>query len=120
MRLYPMGSAAWRRVLIPVAGSLAMGYLLFRYFPDARGSGLPQTKAALFARDGVIALRTVLGKFFCTSGTLARGIPLGREGPSAQVAPGIGSCVSRPLGLRPVQLKALIPPGPYAGIPSQS
>src|SRR5882762_9553388 len=54
MRLYPVGSAAWRRVLIPVAGSLAMGYLLFRYFPDARGSGVPQTKAALFARDGVI------------------------------------------------------------------
>jgi len=59
-----VGSAAWRRVLIPVAGSLGMGYLLFRYFPDARGSGVPQTKAALYARDGVIALRTVVGKFF--------------------------------------------------------
>src|ERR1039458_1394122 len=58
MRLYPVGSAAWRRVLIPMGGSLAMGYLLFRYFPDARGSGVPQTKEALFARDGVITLRT--------------------------------------------------------------
>jgi len=55
MRLYPVGSAAWRRVLIPVAGSLGIGYLLFRYFPDARGSGVPQTKAALFAREGVIS-----------------------------------------------------------------
>ena len=35
MRLYPVGSDAWRRVLIPIAGSLAMGYLLARYFPDA-------------------------------------------------------------------------------------
>ena len=61
MRLYPVGSAAWRRVLVPVAGSLAMGVLLYRYFPDARGSGVPQTKAALFARDGFISLRTVLG-----------------------------------------------------------
>src|SRR6202158_1457360 len=59
MRLYPVGSSAWHRVLIPVAGSLCMGYLLFRYFPDARGSGVPQTKAALFARDGYISLRTV-------------------------------------------------------------
>ena len=25
MRLYPVGSAAWRRVLIPVSGSLGMG-----------------------------------------------------------------------------------------------
>jgi hypothetical protein len=30
-----------------------MGYLLSRYFPEARGSGVPQTKAALFAREGV-------------------------------------------------------------------
>ena len=51
-RLYPIGSAPWRRVLFPVAGSLGIGYLLYRYFPDARGSGVPQTKAALFARDG--------------------------------------------------------------------
>jgi hypothetical protein len=50
-----------------------MGYLLYRYFPDARGSGMPQTKAALFAREGRITLGTVLGKFFCTSGTLASG-----------------------------------------------
>src|ERR1700675_3988637 len=116
MRLYPVGSAAWRRVLIPIGGSLAMGYLLFRYFPDARGSGVPQTKAALFARDGVITLRTVLGKFFCTSATLASGIPLGREGPSAQVGAGIASVLGRRLGLRPEQVKALIPVGTAAAI----
>src|SRR5512143_1985241 len=73
MRLYPVGSAEWRRILIPVTGSLAMGFLLYRYFPNARGSGVPQTKAALFARDGFISLRTVLGKFFCTATTLACG-----------------------------------------------
>src|ERR1700687_2785806 len=116
MRLYPVGSAAWRRVLIPVSGSLAMGYLLFRYFPDARGSGVPQTKAALFAHDGVITLRTVLGKFFCTSATLASGIPLGREGPAAQVGAGIASVLGRRLGLRPEHVKALIPVGTAAAI----
>lgn len=36
MRLYPVGSAAWRRVLVPVLGSVGMGY-----FPDARGSRVP-------------------------------------------------------------------------------
>src|SRR5712691_6616183 len=116
MRLYPVGSAAWRRVLIPIVGSLAMGYLLFRYFPDARGSGVPQTKAALFARDGVITLRTVLGKFFCTSATLASGIPLGREGPSVQVGAGIAAVLGRLLGLRPEKVKALLPVGAAAAI----
>jgi chloride channel protein, CIC family len=116
MRLYPVGSAAWRRVLIPMMGSLGMGYLLFRYFPDARGSGVPQTKAALFARDGVITLSTVFGKFFCTSTTLASGIPLGREGPSVQVGSGIASVLGRHLGLRTEQVKALIPIGSAAAV----
>jgi len=116
MRLYPVGGAPWRRVLFPVVGSLGIGYLLFRYFPNARGSGVPQTKAALFARDGRITLRTVLGKFFCTSATLASGIPLGREGPSVQVGGGIASVLGRLLGLRSEQVKNLIPVGAAAAI----
>lgn len=116
VRLYPAGGAAWRRLLVPMAGSLGMGYLLFRYFPDARGSGVPQTKAALFAREGRITLRTVLGKFFCTSATLASGIPLGREGPAVQVGAGIASVLGRRIGLRPEKVKALIPVGAAAAI----
>jgi CIC family chloride channel protein len=116
MRLYPMGGAPWRRLLFPVVGSLGIGYLLYRYFPNARGSGVPQTKAALFAREGRITLRTVLGKFFCTSATLASGIPLGREGPAVQVGAGIGSVLGRLLGLRSEQVKNLIPVGAAAAI----
>jgi CIC family chloride channel protein len=116
MRLYPVGGAPWRRVVFPVAGSLSIGWLLYRYFPNARGSGVPQTKAALFAREGRITLRTVLGKFFCTSATLASGIPLGREGPSVQVGAGIGSVLGRLLGLSTEQVKKLIPVGAAAAI----
>ena len=116
MRLYPPGGAPWRRLLFPVTGSLGVGYLLFRHFPDARGSGVPQTKAALYAREGRISLRTVLGKFFCTSATLASGIPLGREGPSVQVGAGIASVLGRVLGLRPEKVKALIPVGAAAAV----
>ncbi|MGB8012422.1 MAG: chloride channel protein [Terriglobales bacterium] len=116
MRLYPVHGAAWRPVLFPVVGSLTIGYLLYRYFPYARGSGVPQTKAAMFARDGRITLRTVLGKFFCTSATLASGIPLGREGPSVQVGAGIASVLGRLLGLRTEQVKNLIPVGAAAAI----
>lgn len=115
-RLYPAGSTPWRRLLVPVGGSLAMGYLLYRYFPDARGSGVPQTKAALFAREGRITLSTVVGKFFCTSATLASGIPLGREGPAVQVGGGIASVLGRMLGLRPEKVKSLIPVGAAAAI----
>jgi hypothetical protein len=64
MRLYPVGSEVWRRVLIPVLDSLGVGYLLSRHFPEARGSGVPQTKAGLFAHDGVITARTAFGNSF--------------------------------------------------------
>src|SRR3954466_8139229 len=66
-RMYPPGSAAWRRVLVPTAGSLISGILLYRFFPDARGSGIPQTKFAIFLYNGYISLKTVLGKFLCCS-----------------------------------------------------
>jgi CIC family chloride channel protein len=115
-RIYPAGGAAWRRLLAPVVGSLAMGYLLFKYFPDARGSGVPQTKAALYARGGRISLGTVFGKFFCTSATLASGIPLGREGPSVQVGAGLASVLGRALGLSPAKVKALLPVGAAAAV----
>jgi CIC family chloride channel protein len=116
MRLYPMGGAPWRRLLFPVVGSLGIGYLLYRYFPNARGSGVPQTKAALYARGGYIKLSTVLGKFFCTSATLASGIPLGREGPSVQVGAGMASVLGRLLRLSPEKVKALLPVGAAAAI----
>jgi CIC family chloride channel protein len=115
-QLYPPYAAAWRRFLVPVAGSLVMGYLLYKYFPDARGSGVPQTKAALYARGGFIRLSTVLGKFFCTSVTLASGIPLGREGPAVQVGAGIASVLGRALGLRPERVKELLPVGAAAAV----
>jgi CIC family chloride channel protein len=115
-RLYPASGAAWRRVFIPIGGSLGMGYLLYRFFPNARGSGVPQTKAALYAREGRISVRTIFGKFFCTSATLASGIPLGREGPSVQVGAGIASVLGRKLGLSSERVKALIPVGAAAAI----
>ena len=116
VRLYPAEAAVWRRLVIPILGSLVMGYLLFKYFPDARGSGVPQTKAALYARGGYISLGTVIGKFFCTSATLASGIPLGREGPAVQVGAGIASVLGRWLRLSPEKVKALLPVGAAAAV----
>ena len=115
-RMYPAGGAAWRRVLIPTAGAIITGYLLSRFFPNARGSGIPQTKAALFLRDGFISLRTVLGKFGCCSASLATGIALGREGPSVQVGAGIASVLGRRLGLGPNRIRELVPVGAAAAL----
>ncbi len=115
-RMYPPESPAWRRVLVPTAGALFSGFLLFRYFPNARGSGIPQTKFALFIRNGYISLRTVIGKFLCCSISLASGIALGREGPSVQIGAGIASVIGRRFGLSPANVKALVPVGCAAAL----
>jgi CIC family chloride channel protein len=115
-RMYPPESAAWRRVLVPTAGALISGFLLFRYFPNARGSGIPQTKFALFIRNGFISLRTVMGKFVCCSISLASGIALGREGPSVQMGAGIASVIGRRFRLSPANVKALVPAGCAAAL----
>ncbi len=116
LRLYPPDGAPWRRLATPVIGALVTGYLLYRYFPDARGSGIPQTKTALFAADGTISFRTVFGKFFCSSASLASGIALGREGPSVHIGAGIASVLGRRLGLPPEKVKGLLPVGAAAAL----
>jgi CIC family chloride channel protein len=101
---------------VPIVGALGTGYLLYRYAPGARGSGVPQAKAALFAHGGRITLKTVVAKFFLTSASLASGMPLGREGPSVQVGAGIASVLGRGLGLSQERVKALLPVGAAAAI----
>ena len=115
-RMYPPGGAPLRRILVPTLGALVSGYLLFRYFPNARGSGIPQTKFAIFVNDGYISLRTVLGKFACCSISLASGIALGREGPSVQIGAGLASVLGRRFGLSSANVKALLPVGCSAAL----
>ena len=114
--MFPVGAAGWRRVVIPVLGSLVTGYLLFKYFPLARGSGIPQTRAALFIHDGRISLRSVAGKFVCCSISLASGIPLGREGPAVYIGSGLASTIARRLGLSRAQVRSLVPVGGAAAL----
>jgi CIC family chloride channel protein len=115
-RIYNGGTDRWHGLVWPVVGSLVAGYLLWRYFPAAAGSGVPQTKASFFSEPGYVPLRTVLGKFLCTSLSLSSGIPLGREGPSVQVGGGIASLLGRWLGLSQDKVRSLIPVGASAAL----
>lgn len=114
--LLPTGGAAWRRVAMPTGFALLTGFLLTRYFPNARGSGIPQTKTAYFLQRGYIRLRTVLGKFACSVIALGSGIALGREGPTVQIGAGIASTLGRRLGLSPRRVQALVPIGTSAAL----
>lgn len=104
------------RFAAPVLGALAAGFLMHRWFEGARGSGIPQTRAALVAKDGRIPFRVPFGKYLCGVLTLGSGIPLGREGPSAQIGAGIASSVGEALKLDTEQRRQLVPVGTAAAI----
>jgi len=92
-----------------------MGYLLYRYFPDARGSGVPQTKAALFARGGVITLGTSR-KILLHGSDFGKRHPPGTRRTFGAGRGGIASVLGRYLGLSAERVKALIPVGASAAI----
>lgn len=106
----------WERFWSPVVGSLVAGLLLHYLFADARGSGIPQTRVALLLNRGYISIKTVIGKFVCSSLSLSSGVALGREGPSVHIGAGIASVVGRRLGLSESGVRSLIPVGTAAAV----
>ena len=104
------------RYAAPVAGTLVAGVLMHRWFREARGSGVPQTKAALVAAGGRIPFRVPLGKLLVGTITLGSGVPLGREGPSAQIGAGLASSIGAALGVDAERRRQLVPVGAAAAV----
>src|SRR5436853_302187 len=85
-RLCPAGGAAWRRLLVPVAGSAVMGYFLYRFFPDARGSGVPSSVQYSARRSTVLARGS--GRRFTRPGARIGGAGFGNLLGDASIATG--------------------------------
>src|SRR5205823_5071633 len=69
LRIELMGSSltpSFPRILLaPAATGLVVAILVMFVFPRVRGSGVNQTKSALYVYDGYIPFRTAIGKFIC-------------------------------------------------------
>ena len=100
-----------RLFLVPAVVSIGTGVLLAKVFPDARGSGVPQTKVAFHLHDGAIPGRVPLGKFITGILCIGSGHSIGREGPSVQIGAGIASAIGRRLRLSPARARDLVPVG---------
>jgi chloride channel protein, CIC family len=105
-----------RVLLVPAGGGLVVAFLVQRFFPAARGSGVNQTKAAVYIFDGYVAFRTVIGKFITCSLAIGSGHSLGPEDPSLQMGAGIASALGRRLKLSRDKLRLLAPVGAAAGL----
>jgi CIC family chloride channel protein len=105
-----------RIVVVPVVAGLVVAFLVQKFFRAARGSGVNQTKAAVYIFDGYVPFRTVIGKFLTCSIAIGSGQSLGPEDPSLQMGTGIASALGRRLKLSRDKLRLLAPVGAAAGL----
>ena len=103
-------------LLAPAGAGLLVAFLVQKFFPGARGSGVNQTKAAVYVFDGYVPFRTVIGKFLTCSIAIGSGQSLGPEDPSLQMGAGIASALGRRLKLSRDKLRLLAPVGAAAGL----
>ncbi len=72
---------SWRLIAAPALTSLVVAVLVIHVFPLVRGSGVNQTKAALYIYNGYIPFRTAIGKFITAALAIGSGQSLGPRGP---------------------------------------
>ncbi len=100
----------------PTLGGLAAGLFLHYGFPNARGSGIPQVKAAYAVQTARLRLRDGIAKFGTTVLQLGSGTSLGREGPTVQICASLASALGRWFALSPRSVRRLMPVGAAAGV----
>jgi CIC family chloride channel protein len=89
--------------------------LVLTVFPDASGSGLTHTKAALYVSDGYVPFSTVVAKFVACATSIGTGNSLGPEDPALQMGAGVSSWLGRAFALPKEQVRLIVPIGAAAG-----
>jgi CIC family chloride channel protein len=105
-----------RLLVVPTVAGLALAALVILVFPGVRGTGVNQTKSAVYIYNGYISFRTVIGKFIACALAIGGGQSLGPEDPSLQMGAGIASVLGRNLQLSREKLRLLAPVGAAAGL----
>ncbi len=105
-----------RLLLVPTLAGLVLGCMVLLIFPQVRGSGVNQTKSAVYIYDGYISFRTVIGKFLTCALAIGSGQSLGPEDPSLQMGAGIASVLGRKIKFSREKLRLIAPVGAAAGL----
>ena len=119
-RLYLLGTGAVltpaRLLLAPALAGLVIAALVLHFFPATRGSGVNQTKAALYIYNGHIPFRTAIGKFITAALAIGSGHSLGPEDPSLQIGAALASVLGRKMRLSRDRMRLIAPIGAAAGL----
>jgi CIC family chloride channel protein len=110
------GRYRFGRLLTPALGAVAASFLVMKVFPRAKGSGINQTKAAIYTSNGYVPSSTIAGKFIACAIAIGTGNSLGPEDPSLQMGAGVASLLGRVFQLERSTMRLIAPVGAAAGI----
>ncbi len=108
----------WILLLLPAAGGLVSGWLVYTFAPEAEGHGTDAAIDAYHRKGGYIRGRVPIVKTLASAITLTTGGSGGREGPIAQIGAGFGSFLATRLKLTDRERRIMMAAGIGAGVGS--
>jgi len=112
----PGSIVRWVLLILPAAGGLLSGLIVFSLAPEAEGHGTDAAIEAYHFKDGAIRKRVPLIKAVTSMITIGSGGSGGREGPIAQIGSGFGSMLGQWLEVSAHERRVLMAAGMAAGI----
>jgi CIC family chloride channel protein len=106
----------WYIVLIPAAGGLIVGLLVYYLAPETKGHGVPEVMYAVDREGGRIRIRVAVIKALASSVCIGSGGSVGREGPIVQIGSSLGSTLGQLFHLSRDKVKILVACGAGGGI----
>jgi CIC family chloride channel protein len=103
-------------ILIPAAGGLIVGLLVYFAAREAKGHGVPEVMEAVAVKGGRIRPRVALVKAVASSICIGSGGSVGREGPIVQIGSSLGSTIGQWLRLSDDWVRTLVACGAAGGI----
>jgi CIC family chloride channel protein len=104
------------KLVIPAAGGLIVGPLIYFFAKEAKGHGVPEVMQSIILKNGVIRPRVAAVKALASAVTIGTGGSVGREGPIVQIGSSIGSTVGQFFRVSPQRMKTFVGCGAAAGI----
>lgn len=101
---------------VTAIGGLISGYLVYKFAPETKGSGIPYVKASLMHLGNLTRIRSIFVKFLGGIASIGTGMPLGREGPSVQLGAGSGALIGKLFKLSGTNKDKLISAGAGSAI----
>ena len=103
-------------VIIPAAGGLVYGPLIYRWAREARGHGVPEVMAAVADNGGRIRPQVSAVKAVASAVCIGTGGSVGREGPIVQIGSALASALGQWARMPENRMRILVACGAGGGI----